>query len=50
MTKQPMVAGGAGDNPAGAVGIVAIRSGTAFISLGTSILNTNAPKPELVLL
>src|SRR5579883_472361 len=36
MTKRPVVAGGAGDNPAGAVGIGAIRSGTAFISLGTS--------------
>jgi xylulokinase len=36
MTKQPMVAGGAGDNPAGAVGIGAIRTGSAFISLGTS--------------
>jgi xylulokinase len=36
MTKPPMIAGGAGDNPAGAVGIGAIRPGTAFISLGTS--------------
>ncbi len=36
MTKRPVIAGGAGDNPAGAVGIGAIRSGTAFISLGTS--------------
>ncbi|HLZ01606.1 MAG TPA: xylulokinase [Bradyrhizobium sp.] len=36
MTKRPMVAGGAGDNPAGAVGIGAIRSESAFISLGTS--------------
>jgi xylulokinase len=36
MTKQPMIAGGAGDNPAGAVGIGAIRPGSAFISLGTS--------------
>jgi xylulokinase len=36
MTKQPVVAGGAGDNPAGAIGIGAIRSGTSFISLGTS--------------
>ena len=35
MTKRP-IAGGAGDNPAGAVGIGAIRPGTAFISLGTS--------------
>jgi xylulokinase len=36
LTGRPMIAGGAGDNPAGAVGIGAIRPGTAFISLGTS--------------
>lgn len=36
MTRRPMIAGGAGDNPAGAIGIGAIRPGTAFISLGTS--------------
>jgi xylulokinase len=36
MAKQPVIAGGAGDNPAGAVGIGAIRPGSAFISLGTS--------------
>jgi len=36
MTKRPMIAGGAGDNPAGAVGIGAINRGRAFISLGTS--------------
>src|SRR6202011_1121201 len=36
MTKRPMIAGGAGDNPAGAIGIGAIRPGTAFVSLGTS--------------
>jgi xylulokinase len=36
MVRRPMIAGGAGDNPAGAVGIGAIRPGTAFISLGTS--------------
>ncbi|WP_409188233.1 xylulokinase [Bradyrhizobium sp. RDM4] len=36
MTKRPMIAGGAGDNPAGAIGIGAIRPGNAFISLGTS--------------
>ncbi|OKO87883.1 xylulose kinase [Bradyrhizobium sp. NAS80.1] len=36
MTKQPVIAGGAGDNPAGAVGIGAILPGSAFISLGTS--------------
>jgi xylulokinase len=31
-----MIAGGAGDNPAGAIGIGAIRPGATFISLGTS--------------
>ncbi|WP_407113063.1 xylulokinase [Bradyrhizobium sp. LMG 9283] len=36
MARPPVIAGGAGDNPAGAVGIGAIRPGTAFISLGTS--------------
>ena len=36
MTRRPMIAGGAGDNPAGAVGIGAIRPGTACVSLGTS--------------
>jgi xylulokinase len=36
MDKRPTIAGGAGDNPAGAVGIGAIRPGSAFISLGTS--------------
>ncbi|PPQ21223.1 xylulokinase [Bradyrhizobium sp. AC87j1] len=36
MTRQPVIAGGAGDNPAGAVGIGATEPGTAFISLGTS--------------
>jgi xylulokinase len=36
MTKRPMIAGGAGDNPAGAVGIGAIHPGSAFVSLGTS--------------
>src|SRR3569832_421790 len=36
MARGPMIAGGAGDNPAGASGIGAIRPGTAFITLGTS--------------
>ncbi|MGY3234127.1 MULTISPECIES: xylulokinase [unclassified Bradyrhizobium] len=36
MARCPMIAGGAGDNPAGAIGIGAIRPGTGFISLGTS--------------
>jgi xylulokinase len=33
MIRRPMIAGGAGDNPAGAVGIGAIKPETAFISL-----------------
>ena len=36
MTGRPVLAGGAGDNAAGAVGLGAIRAGDAFISLGTS--------------
>ena len=36
MTKPPLLAGGAGDNAAGAVGLSAIRPGDAFLSLGTS--------------
>ncbi|MBO1358359.1 xylulokinase [Acetobacter sacchari] len=36
MTDQPVVAGGAGDNAGGAVGLGAIRSGNSFLSLGTS--------------
>ncbi|MGJ4901308.1 xylulokinase [Bradyrhizobium sp. HKCCYLRH2060] len=36
MTKRPAFAGGAGDNPAGAVGIGAVRPGATFITLGTS--------------
>jgi xylulokinase len=36
MTRRPMIAGGAGDNPASAIGIGAIRPGTACVSLGTS--------------
>ncbi|WIW48756.1 xylulokinase [Bradyrhizobium sp. 62B] len=36
MTGRPVIAGGAGDNPSGAIGIGAIQPGTAFISLGTS--------------
>jgi xylulokinase len=36
MTRQPVIAGGAGDNPAGAVGIGAVQPGTAFVTLGTS--------------
>lgn len=36
MAKPPVVAGGAGDNAAGAVGLGAIHDGDAFLSLGTS--------------
>ncbi len=36
MRGAPMMAGGAGDNAAGAVGLGAIAAGSAFISLGTS--------------
>ncbi len=34
--SPPIIAGSAGDNAAGAIGIGAIKSGSAFISLGTS--------------
>ncbi len=36
MPKRPVVAGGAGDNAAAACGLGAVKSGGAFISLGTS--------------
>jgi len=36
MRPEVVIAGGAGDNAAGAVGIGVIRSGQAFVSLGTS--------------
>ncbi|MGJ4951732.1 xylulokinase [Bradyrhizobium sp. HKCCYLS20291] len=36
LSKRPVIAGGAGDNPAGAIGIGAIRPGATFITLGTS--------------
>ena len=36
MTNAPILAGGAGDNAAGAVGLGATRPGSAFVSLGTS--------------
>jgi xylulokinase len=36
MAKAPIVAGGAGDNAAGAVSLGAVRPGDAFVSLGTS--------------
>ena len=36
MARAPVVAGGGGDNAAGAVGLGAIHPGDAFVSLGTS--------------
>lgn len=36
LAQRPIVAGGAGDNAAGAVGLGAIEPGSAFLSLGTS--------------
>lgn len=36
MESAPVLAGGAGDNAAGAVGLGAIQPGNAFVSLGTS--------------
>ena len=36
MAAAPVVAGGAGDNAAGAIGLSAIRPNDAFVSLGTS--------------
>jgi len=36
MTVPPVIAGGAGDNAAGAVAVGAVHAGDAFVSLGTS--------------
>ncbi len=36
MTRPPLIAAGAGDNAAGAIGLGAIAPGDAFVSLGTS--------------
>jgi xylulokinase len=36
MTGRPILAGGAGDNAASAIGLSAIHPGNAFVSLGTS--------------
>jgi xylulokinase len=36
MTRPPLIAGGAGDNAAGAVAVGAVHAGDAFVSLGTS--------------
>ncbi len=49
--RAPVIAGGAGDNAAGAVGVGAVRDGDAFISLGTSgvvwvTTGRFAPAPE----
>ncbi|NUZ07998.1 xylulokinase [Schlegelella sp. ID0723] len=49
--RAPLLAGGAGDNAAGAVGVGAVRPGDAFVSLGTSgvLWATTAgfaPRPE----
>lgn len=51
MASAPVVAGGAGDNAAGAVGLGAIRPNDAFVSLGTSgvlwaTTDRFAPNPE----
>jgi xylulokinase len=51
MPREPLVAGGAGDNAAGAVAVGAVDPGDAFVSLGTSgvIWATTAsfrPRPE----
>jgi xylulokinase len=48
---QPVIAGGAGDNAAGAIGIGATQPGSAFLSLGTSgvyfvVTPSFLPEPE----
>ena len=45
MARPPVLAGGAGDNAAGAVGLGAIRPGDAFVSLGTSGVLFAADRP-----
>jgi len=54
MSRAPILAGGAGDNAAGAIGLGAIRPGSAFVSLGTSgvVWATTprfAPNPDVAL-
>ena len=45
MRRPPILAGGAGDNAAGAVGLGAIAPGSAFLSLGTSgVLFATTPR------
>ncbi|WAC25573.1 xylulokinase [Ancylobacter sp. SL191] len=51
METPPVLAGGAGDNAAGAVGLGAIGAGNAFVSLGTSgvlwaTTDRYAPNPQ----
>jgi len=49
LSKNVLVAGGAGDNAAGAVGIGAVKPGHAFLSLGTSgvlFLSNDTFKPN----
>ena len=51
MAHPPVLAGGAGDNAAGAIGLGAIHRGDAFVSLGTSgvlwaTTSRYAPNPE----
>lgn len=51
MATPPVLAGGAGDNAAGAVGLGAIGAGNAFVSLGTSgvlwaTTDRYAPNPQ----
>ncbi|MDG7115655.1 xylulokinase, partial [Streptococcus pneumoniae] len=51
MATPPVLAGGAGDNAAGAVGLGAIKAGNAFVSLGTSgvlwaTTDRYAPNPQ----
>lgn len=51
MNRLPVLAGGAGDNAAGAIGLGAIRPGDAFVSLGTSgvlfaVTDGYRPRPQ----
>jgi xylulokinase len=42
--RAPVIAGGAGDNAAGAVGLGAVHAGDAFVSLGTSACCGRRPR------
>ena len=51
LSLSPVIAGGAGDNAAGAIGMGAVEPGNAFLSLGTSgvyfVVNpTFLPSPD----